>query len=93
MELTNKRVIYSVKNEDSNLKLEGEISIDEHNNITQFPGTFYTLESMYAGNFNYSEDSNGLINKAVNSVPKENEDKAISLLDATVDEIKVQIKG
>ena len=92
MELTNKRITYSVKNEDSNFKLEGEVSINENNVITFFSGTFQTLESNYAGNFNYSEDGNGLINKSVNSIPQDGEDNAISLLDKTIDEIKIQVK-
>lgn len=92
MELTNKRIIYLVKNEDSNLKLDGEVSIREDGTITYFSGSFYTLESAYTGSFNYAEDDSGLINKSVNSVPKEDEDKSMSLLDKTIDEIKIQIK-
>lgn len=90
MEISNKRLIYSVKNEDSNLKLEGEVTIKEDKTISYFSGTFYTLSTEYAGNFNYSEDQNELINKSVNSISKENEDKAIALLDSTIDEIKLQ---
>lgn len=90
MEISNKRLMYSVKNEDSNLKLEGEVTIKEDKTISYFSGSFYTLTSEYAGNFNYSEDENTYINKSINSIPKDNEDKAIALLDKTIDEIKTQ---
>ena len=76
MELLNKRVMYTVKNQDAHLKLEG---------------SFFTLEDVFTGGFGYSEEGEGLISKSVNSYPSSLEDKGMDLLDATVTALKQQL--
>lgn len=91
MELLNKRVMYTVKNQDANLKLEGDAQIMGDNMITTFSGTFFTLEDVFTGGFSYSEEGEGLINKSVNSYPANLEGKGMNLLDATVEALKQQL--
>lgn len=91
MELLNKRVMYTVKNQDANLKLEGDAQIMGDNMITTFSGSFSTLEDVFTGGFSYSEEGEGLINKSVNSYPANLEDRGMSLLDATVEALKQQL--
>nr|DAW05410.1 MAG TPA: hypothetical protein [Caudoviricetes sp.] len=91
MELLNKRVMYTVKNQDANLKLEGDAQIMGDNMITTFSGSFFTLEDVFTGGFSYSEEGEGLINKSVNSYPANLEDKGMNLLDATVKALKQQL--
>ena len=90
MELTNKRVFYSVKNEDEFLKLDGEVQINNDTVLSNFSGSLTTLDGTPSGGFNYSE-FDGLINKGVNSYPEELKDKGMNLLDATVDAIKLEL--
>lgn len=91
MELLNKRVMHTVKNQDANLKLEGDAQIMGDNMITTFSGSFFTLEDVFTGGFSYSEEGEGLINKSVNSYPANLEDKGMNLLDATVEALKQQL--
>lgn len=91
MELLNKRVMYTVKNQDTNLKLEGDAQIMGDNMITTFSGSFFTLEDVFTGGFSYSEEGEGLISKSVNSYPSSLEDKGMDLLDATVMALKQQL--
>lgn len=91
MELLNKRVMYTVKNQDANLKLEGDVQITGDNQITTFSGTFYTLEDQFTGGFSYADEGDGLINKSVHSYPASLDDKGMKLLDATVVALKQQL--
>lgn len=91
MELLDKRVMYTVKNQDANLKLEGDAQIMGDNMITTFSGSFFTLGDVFTGGFSYSEEGEGLINKSVNSYPANLEDKGMNLLDATVEALKQQL--
>lgn len=91
MELLNKRVMYTVKNQDANLKLEGDAQIVGDNQIITFSGTFYTLEDQFTGGFSYADEGDGLINKSVHSYPASLEDKGMKLLDATVVALKQQL--
>lgn len=91
MELFNKRVMYTVKNQDSNLKLEGDVQITGDNTVTTFSGTFYTLDDQFTGGFSYAEEGDELINKSVHSYPASLEDKGMNLLDATVTALKQQL--
>lgn len=90
MELTNKRVMYSVKNEDSNLKLTGEVQLSE-SSITEFSGNFFTLAEEYSGNFSYSESGTN-INCSINSYPSSLQDKGMILLDTTIKAIKQELE-
>lgn len=91
MELLNKRVMYNVRNQDSNLKIEGDVQITGGNQIVSFSGNLFTLEDGFAGGFSYSEDTEGLISKSVSSYPASLDDKGMKLLDATVVALKQQL--
>lgn len=91
MEISDRRIICKVKNQDSNLKLEGEVQINESDMILSFSGFFNTLEDTYAGNFYYQETDEGLVDKSVNSFPSNLQNKGIELLDLTIPLIKSQI--
>lgn len=93
MELLNKRLMYTVKNQDSNLKLEGDAQIIGTDTINTFTGTLFTLEEVFTGSFSYTEDESGLISKSVSNYPSSLDDKGFELLDATVLALKQQLKG
>lgn len=90
MELTNKRVSYSISNENDNLKMTGDVSVNSNNEISSFNGQIMNLEGMMIGNFYYSE-MDGKINKNFNNVDFENEEIVCEALRETVKEIKTKI--
>lgn len=87
IQLSNKREIYNVTNETSELKLAGDVTFDAAKKITNFSGQFYTLDDNYAGNFSYFE-MEGDFSQSVSSIPNSIDGKAVALLDATVVELK-----
>lgn len=91
MILSNKRTIYAVANEDSNLKLVGEVTIAEDKLIRTFNGGFNSLEeSTHMGGFMYNE-AGETCNKSLNGVPILLQDKAKDLLDTTIAAIKAEL--
>ena len=93
MNLSNKRTMYSVANEDSNLKLSGEMTIGDGNAIVSFNGSFSSLDgTTHMGGFNYNE-SGETCNKNFHSLPISAGDKPKDLLDKTIAEIKIQINA
>lgn len=91
MILSNKRTMFTVANEDSNLKLSGEVTITETNTITMFNGSFTALDGMAGkGGFNYSENGD-TCNKAFYGLPIIGGDKAKNLLDNTITAIKAEL--
>lgn len=91
MQLTNKQVIYSCVNENETLKLAGTIHFNDENLITQFNGTFETIEDEACGDFYYNETVDGKVNKATNNIPADLVDQTSDLLLATVAEIKKEV--
>lgn len=91
MNLTNKQVIYSCVNENEALKLTGTIHFNGENVITQFSGTFTTIEDEACGDFYYNETADGKVNRATNNVPADLVDPTGDLLLATVAEIKKEV--
>lgn len=92
MELSNKRTIYSVKNENLQLKLEGEVTINEVlKEIVSFSGNFMKLDTLdYIGSFTFNE-SESTYNKNISRFPIELGDSGELLLDATIESIKSQM--
>lgn len=91
MELTNKQVSYNCSNENETLKLTGAVYLNADNIITQFSGTFNTLEGVYCGDFYYNETAEGKANRATNNIPVELIDLAGDFILETVAEIKKEI--
>lgn len=87
IQLSNKREIYNVSNETSDLKLVGDVTFDATKRITNFNGQFFTLDDNYAGNFSYFE-MEGDFSQSVSSIPNGIDGKAVALLDTTVVELK-----
>ena len=93
MNLTNKRTMYSVANEDTNLKLTGEIIIGDTNAIANFNGSFFSLDgTTHMGGFSYSE-SGETCNKNFHGLPISTGDKPKDLLDKTIAAIKSQLNA
>lgn len=91
MILSNKRTMYSVTNENSTLKLNGELTISENNTITGFHGSFISLDNLsHQGGFNYSEYEE-TCNKNYHSLPISLGDIPKILLDDTISQIKSQL--
>ena len=91
MELTNKRVQYTIANADTNVALTGEITIVDDATISSFSGNLTKVsDSSNAGNFNYRE-SGDTCDQNLYSCPKDLTDEISILIDATVTAIKVQL--
>lgn len=88
MELLNKTIMYNVKNQDSNLKLEGEIQILESGIVVSFYGTLYTLENEYSGSFTLNEHEGGTIDASINGYVVSQGDKGYTLIKTTVEAVK-----
>ena len=88
MELLNKTIMYNVKNQDSNLKLEGEIQILESGIVVSFYGTLYTLENEYSGSFTLNEHEGGTIDESINGYVVSQGDKGYTLIKTTVEAVK-----
>ena len=94
MELTNKRVQYSITNHEGGLIINGEVTANIAGIISNFSGSFAeSTNPTYAGNFSYSESGeNGEIcNRNINGAPKELRVAIDNLIDATVVAVKAQI--
>lgn len=89
MEVYNKRTIFGVKNQNSDLKLDGEVQVNEDKVISSFYGTLYSLEDEFVGNFSYSENGDKSINLSVNNYSPELDNKGATLIDETVEQIKL----
>ena len=90
MELINKRTSYTVSNDDTVIKLSGEITVGDAVKINSFNGQLQLLDGTYIGNFNYNENGTNC-SFSVNDCPATNRDAAYSLLEATVESIKTQL--
>ena len=83
---------YSVALETENFKLSGNAVINvESGNISNFNGSFSTLENVYAGNFGYNEGENGKANKNIYDIDKENFVELDTLVDNAIDELKQEL--
>lgn len=91
MELFNKRTLFNVENQDSNLKLNGEIQMSESGMVTSFYGTLYTLEDEHSGSFSLSEHEDGTIDMSINGYNISQGDKGYSLIKTTVEAVKSEI--
>ena len=86
MELTNKRVQYTVSNESENIKITGEVTVGDSNN--SFNGTVNTLNGDYSGNFYFNEIDANNVNLNFNNVPADKVGAIYSLIQSTMTEVK-----
>lgn len=91
MELSDKKIMYNVKNQDSNLKLEGEIQILESGIVVSFYGTLYTLVNEYSGSFTLNEHEDGTIDASINGYTITQGDKGYNLIKSTVEAVKATL--
>ena len=91
MELSNKKIMYNVKNQDSNLKLEGEIQVLESGLVVSFYGTLSTLEGEYVGSFSLNEHEEGTIDASINGYVVSQGDKGYNLIKSTVEAVKATL--
>ena len=91
MELTNKRVQYTIANADTNVALTGEITIVDDATISSFSGNLTKVsDSTGAGSFNYRETGD-TCDHNLYSCPKDLTDEISLLIDSTVTAVKAQI--
>ena len=91
MELKNKRVQYTVTNEDSNLKLTGEVSLKEQTNDLSFNGSLNDLSNNYLGNFYYNEREDEKIDKSINGIDKDDLANAEALIASTITALRNEL--
>lgn len=90
MELTNKRVQLTVRETGNTYSLGGEVTLDETKRITSFSGSFQNVDNVYVGYFNYSEDSDGKVNKNVYNINAEDQAACCDFLDDCIVTLKAQ---
>lgn len=91
MELTNKRTQYSVKNTVNGITLIGEVSLNAEDKIQSISGNFRNEEDNYVGDFYYSVNAEGKINKNINNIAADIEELACKTLGDTVAAINEEI--
>ena len=83
---------YSVVIETENFKLSGNAVVNiESGNISNFNGSFQTLEGVYSGNFGYNEGNNGKANKNIYDIDKNNFVELDTLVDNAINELKQEL--
>lgn len=87
---TNQRTMWHVENTIGEVTINGDATVNGEGLITQFNGNINSTEGKN-GYFNYNEDSNNKVNRNYNG-DKEIESQAISIIDATVADIKLQVQ-
>ena len=91
MELTNKRVQYTIANADANIALAGEITIVDDTTISSFSGNLTKVsDSTGAGSFSYREIGD-TCDQNLYSCPKDLTDEINLLIDSTVTAVKAQV--
>lgn len=91
MELKNKRVQYTVTDEDSNLKLTGEISLKDQTNDFSFNGSLNDLSNNYLGNFYYNEREDEKVDKSINGIDKDDLANAEALIASTITALRNEL--
>lgn len=92
IELTNKQISYVIANESGTFKLTGQVAIKEEDSIiSSFSGSFFKNEDEYCGNFYYSENAEGKVNKSINDVSTDNFTTLDNFLDNSIAELKETI--
>lgn len=84
MTLTNKRVQYTVEETGQNVKLRGEVSINEDQNTFTVSGSFNQENGDYVGNFYYNEQNGQVVDKNIGGIQKNLFNEASALVDTVV---------
>ena len=87
MEITNKRYQFTVTNTVNDLTVRGEVTMNEDKTINSFNGNVRDNEQ-HVGDFYYSENLDGKINKSINNVSSANISAMEALIAETVNQIK-----
>lgn len=86
IKITNTSQNYVVTNESENFSINMNVTVSKENaGSISANGSFNTLDGQYAGNFGYSEDSEGKISQNIYGVAKDNKASLQTLLDETID--------
>lgn len=93
--LNDKQASYQVTNETETLKLIGQVTIKEEDDvITNFNGSFSKLgTNEYCGNFFYSEKADGKVNKQINDIDIQDIADIEKFLNDSVNELKGLIEN
>lgn len=87
MELTNKKIMYSVTNSSDTYKLNGSVTMSEDSKIENLSGNINKDSESY-GNFYYTESSDNKININLSGIPADSLTEAEQFIITTVNEIK-----
>jgi hypothetical protein len=86
IKITNTSQNYIVTNENEDFSINMNVTVSKENTGSiSASGSFNTLDGQYAGNFGYSEDSEGKISQNIYDVAKANKVALEALLDETID--------
>lgn len=89
MELTNKRLQYTVINTGETMELQGELNINEQNNEFSINGFIMALPSKeYINNFYYAQKADGKIDKSLTNMQKDKEFLTADFFNDTIDELR-----
>lgn len=91
MTLTNKREMYTVENNTSTVRLEGDVTIDADKNIVSFSGVFTdVISGEGAGSFNYNESIDRM-NVSYNGITIASKQNCEDILEGTIAAIKTEV--
>lgn len=93
VQLTNKREIYDVTNQNSTMKLSGQCTYTDDGRIIDSYFNVYDLQEVSYGNVNYSEMLDDTVNVQYNTVPKTMIESVTDFVNETIESIKTSSKG
>lgn len=93
VQLTNKREIYDVTNQNSTMKLSGQCTYTDDRRIIDSYFNVYDLQEVSYGNVNYSEMLDDTVNVQYNTVPKTMIESVTDFVNETIESIKTQVKA
>lgn len=88
IELSNRRVVYTIKTTGEDMKLSGKITEEGDGRVSEFSGQFTDVDETWYGNFWYSENTNGKANQNINEVAADKMEAASALIKTAVEEFK-----
>lgn len=92
LELSNKKEIYDVTNQDESMKLSGNVTYTSDKRITDANFNVYDLQDLYYGNISYTELLGDTVNLSLNNVPETMVDKVADFINKTITSIKEQLE-
>ena len=92
LELSNKKEIYDVENQNESMKLSGQTTYTSDKRIIDTNFNVYDLQGQYYGNISYSEMLDDTVNLSLNNVPETMVEAVSDFINQTITSIKEKLE-